>query len=53
MEAGAQLWDTSTVASLDAIEHRYAARGKRAHIVGMDRHSAARHGALTGQPGGG
>jgi sulfate permease, SulP family len=51
--SGAQVWDASTVGTLDAIEHKYAAHGKRVRIVGLDSHPAARHGALTGTLGAG
>ncbi|MPV37102.1 sodium-independent anion transporter [Georgenia subflava] len=51
--SAAQVWDASTVATLDAIVRKYAERGKRAHIVGLDTHSAARHSALTGRLGDG
>nr|WP_228942435.1 SulP family inorganic anion transporter [Nocardioides sp. Leaf374] len=45
------VWDASTVASLDAITTKYAAKGKRADIVGLNEASAERHGRLTGQLG--
>ncbi|WP_238694562.1 integral membrane transporter [Nocardioides daphniae] len=44
----AVVWDASTVAALDAIETKYARRGKRTEITGLDPASAARHGRLTG-----
>lgn len=46
--SGAHVWDASTVASLDAIETKYARRGKSVEIVGLDAASAERHGRLTG-----
>ena len=39
----------STVAALDAITHKYASRGKRVEIVGLDAHSSARYERHTGQ----
>ncbi|MEQ4498755.1 SulP family inorganic anion transporter [Nocardioides kribbensis] len=45
------VWDASTVASLDAITTKYAAKGKRADIVGLNEASAERHERLTGQLG--
>jgi SulP family sulfate permease len=47
--SGAHIWDASTVATLDAITTKYAAKGKRATIVGLDDSSAERHRRLTGQ----
>ena len=47
----AQVWDASTVAALDAISHKYATRGKRAEIVGLDEHSAVRFARHTGRLG--
>jgi len=49
----AHVWDASTVATLDAITHKYATRGKTVTIVGMDPASAARHGRLAGNLGAG
>ncbi|MFH5821353.1 SulP family inorganic anion transporter [Georgenia sp. AZ-5] len=46
-----QVWDASTVAALDAVERRYAERGKRLRMVGLEAHSATRHEALTGNLG--
>jgi SulP family sulfate permease len=51
--SGAQVWDASTVAVLDAITHKYETRGKRAEIVGLDDHSAVRYERHTGQLAGG
>uniref|UniRef100_UPI0038B3C23A SulP family inorganic anion transporter n=1 Tax=Microlunatus kandeliicorticis TaxID=1759536 RepID=UPI0038B3C23A len=45
----AQVLDSSSVAALDTIEHKYAQRGKRAEIVGLDAPSLAWHGRLTGR----
>ncbi|NEK56267.1 SulP family inorganic anion transporter [Geodermatophilus sabuli] len=47
--SNAQVWDASTVAALDAITHKYATRGKRVEIVGLDEHSTARFERHTGQ----
>ncbi|WP_226909408.1 SulP family inorganic anion transporter [Georgenia ruanii] len=47
------IWDASTVAALDAITTRYAAKGKTATIVGLDADSAERHGRLAGHLAGG
>ena len=45
----AQVWDASTVATLDAITHKYATRGKEVRIVGLDDHSLDRFQRHTGQ----
>ena len=47
----AQIFDSSTVAALDAIEFKYRQRGKTVHIVGLNDASQAWHGKLTGQLG--
>ncbi|MCP2263136.1 SulP family inorganic anion transporter [Promicromonospora thailandica] len=47
----AHIWDASTVATLDAITTRYAAKGKTVTIVGMNDDSAARHERLAGNLG--
>ena len=49
--SGAHVWDASTVATLDAITTRYAAKGATVEIVGMNPDSAARHGRLSGTLG--
>lgn len=49
----AHVWDASTVAALDAITTKYAAKGKTAVITGLDRHSAQRHARLAGRLSGG
>jgi SulP family sulfate permease len=49
----AHVWDASTVATLDAISHKYATRGKQLTIVGMDADSARRHDRLAGELGAG
>ncbi|MGY1770026.1 SulP family inorganic anion transporter [Blastococcus sp. SYSU D00813] len=45
----AHVWDASTVAVLDALAHRYAARGKQVEIVGLAGHSADRYERHTGR----
>ncbi|MEV6900878.1 SulP family inorganic anion transporter [Amycolatopsis sp. NPDC051372] len=45
----AHIWDASTVAALDAITTKYAARGKTVEIVGLNSPSARMHGRLTGE----
>ncbi|WP_222195836.1 SulP family inorganic anion transporter [Modestobacter italicus] len=47
--SGAQVWDASTVAALDAITHKYETRGKTATVVGLSDHSAARYQRHAGQ----
>jgi SulP family sulfate permease len=47
--SGAQVWDASTVAALDAITHKYATRGKKVEIVGLRGQSADRFDRHTGQ----
>jgi SulP family sulfate permease len=45
----AHIWDASTVATLDAITTKYAAKGKTVSIVGMNDNSAERHQRLSGR----
>ncbi|MEU7568656.1 SulP family inorganic anion transporter [Streptomyces fradiae] len=45
----AHIWDASSVAALDAIETKYAQRGKKVTIVGLNKPSADMHGRLAGQ----
>lgn len=47
--SGAHIWDASTVATLDSITTKYAAKGKNVTIVGLDDNSAERHRRLTGR----
>jgi SulP family sulfate permease len=47
--SAAHIWDASTVAVLDAITAKYAARGKSVTITGMNEHSRIRHAALVGR----
>ncbi|MEU1982472.1 SulP family inorganic anion transporter [Nocardia sp. NPDC019395] len=42
------IWDASTVAALDAITTKYAAKGKRVEILGLNAASVARHERLSG-----
>jgi SulP family sulfate permease len=51
--SGAHVWDASTVATLDAITTRYAAKGKTAVVRGLNEDSARRLGRLGGTLGGG
>ncbi|MGW0523545.1 SulP family inorganic anion transporter [Crossiella sp. NPDC003009] len=47
--SGAHVWDTSAVATLDAVSAKFAARGIEAEIVGLNPHSEQLHRKLTGQ----
>ncbi|MFI6048928.1 SulP family inorganic anion transporter [Streptomyces violascens] len=47
--SAAHIWDASSVAALDAIETKYAQRGKAVEITGLNDPSAALHGKLTGE----
>ncbi|GAA2889783.1 SulP family inorganic anion transporter [Pseudonocardia halophobica] len=47
--SGAHVWDASTVAVLDAVAQKYAARGTEVTITGMNADSARRHEALAGR----
>ncbi|WP_030183292.1 SulP family inorganic anion transporter [Streptomyces violaceorubidus] len=42
------IWDASSVAALDAVETKYARRGKRVEIVGLDEHSTLLRERLAG-----
>ena len=46
------VWDASSVAALDAVETKYARRGKHVEIVGLNAASAERHERLAGHLGG-
>jgi SulP family sulfate permease len=46
--SAANVWDASTVAALDAVTARSAARGTTVTITGMNAQSASRHAALAG-----
>lgn len=45
----AHIWDASSVAALDAIEDKYAQRGKTVEIIGLNQPSAQIHDKLTGR----
>lgn len=47
--SAAHIWDASSVAALDAIEHKYARRGKTVEITGLNGPSADLHGRLSGE----
>ncbi|MEV0522503.1 SulP family inorganic anion transporter [Streptomyces sp. NPDC050439] len=49
----AHIWDASSVAALDAIENKYAQRGKAVEIIGLNEPSAQIHEKLTGELTGG
>jgi SulP family sulfate permease len=49
----AHIWDASSVAALDAVETKYAARGKKVTVVGLNKPSAKLHKTLAGQLGSG
>ncbi|WP_194834416.1 SulP family inorganic anion transporter [Nocardia sp. XZ_19_369] len=42
------IWDASTVAALDAITHKYRAKGKQVEIIGLNAASRERHERLSG-----
>ena len=48
-----QIYDSSTVAALDAIVLKYANKGKEVQIVGLNEASQAWHGPLSGKLGAG
>jgi SulP family sulfate permease len=50
--SGAHVWDASSVAVLDAIEHKYATRGKSVEITGLTAVSGHYHQRLAGRLGG-
>lgn len=47
--SAAHVWDASSVAALDAIETKYAQRGKSVEIIGLNDPSADLHGKLSGE----
>ncbi|HYH29229.1 MAG TPA: hypothetical protein VD903_02495 [Pseudonocardia sp.] len=49
---GAHVWDATSVAVLDAIEHEYALRGKTVGITGLTDVTGHYHQRLAGQLGG-
>ncbi|WP_018638998.1 SulP family inorganic anion transporter [Parafrankia elaeagni] len=46
--SAAHIWDASSVAALDAIENKYARRGKTVEITGLNDPSARLHSRLSG-----
>jgi len=50
--AAAHVWDASSVAVLDAIEHKYATRGKTVEITGLTDVTGHYHQRLAGRLGG-
>ncbi|NGP09471.1 SulP family inorganic anion transporter [Rhodococcus sp. 14C212] len=50
---GADIWDASTVATLDAIRHKYESKGKHVEITGLDGASLDRLDRLSGRLGAG
>ncbi|MFH8453720.1 SulP family inorganic anion transporter [Streptomyces fungicidicus] len=51
--SAAHIWDASSVAALDAVETKYAQRGKTVEITGLNEPSARIHTTLTGELAGG
>ncbi|GGL40679.1 hypothetical protein [Planomonospora parontospora] len=51
--SGAHIWDASSAAALDAVQTRYAARGKKVTVIDLNEPSARLHGNLGGQLSGG
>jgi len=49
----AEIWDASTVAALDAVQHKFESKGKNVEIVGLDGASAHMHDRLSGHLGAG
>ena len=47
--SAAHIWDASSVAALDAIETKYAQRGKTVRITGLNEPSARIHDTLSGE----
>ncbi|WP_336923129.1 SulP family inorganic anion transporter [Aquipuribacter sp. SD81] len=47
--SAAHVWDASSVAALDAVTTKYARRGKRVTITGLNPASASMHDRLAGQ----
>jgi SulP family sulfate permease len=43
------IWDTTAIAALDAVVAKYAERGIRATVTGMNEHSALMHSELSGR----
>ncbi|MDN4477795.1 SulP family inorganic anion transporter [Demequina sp. SYSU T00039] len=51
--SGSHVWDASTVAALDAVEHKYSLHGTEVEIVGLNDASREFHGRMTGHLGAG
>jgi SulP family sulfate permease len=51
--SAAHIWDASSVAALDAVEAKYAQRGKSVEIIGLNESSARMHRTLSGELTGG
>ncbi|WP_062381099.1 SulP family inorganic anion transporter [Demequina pelophila] len=51
--SGSHVWDASTVAALDAVEHKYATHGTEVEFVGLNAVSREFHGRMTGHLGAG
>ncbi|MFE6338857.1 SulP family inorganic anion transporter [Streptomyces sp. NPDC057798] len=51
--SAAHIWDASSVAALDTVEAKYARRGKRVEITGLNEPSAHLHRRLSGELTGG
>ncbi len=51
--SASHVWDVSTVATMDAIETKYARRGKSVEFIGLNSTSARRHLHLAGHMGAG
>ena len=49
--SGAEVWDASTVATLDAIQQKFQARGRIVDIIGLDGQSRYRIDRLSGRLG--
>ncbi|MFF5970827.1 SulP family inorganic anion transporter [Streptomyces sp. NPDC012769] len=47
--SAAHIWDASSVATLDAVENKYAQRGKTVEITGLNSPSADLHRRLSGE----
>ncbi len=47
--SNARVWDTSAVAALDAVVAKFADRGIKAELVGLNRHAENLHAATTGK----
>ncbi len=46
--SGARVWDTSAVASLDAVVAKFAERGIEAELIGLNRHAESLHARTSG-----